>query len=289
MTVSVVPLDIYRRVFAEEVGAVANLQTPGLVDAIATVAREHFLGDGPWKVFRSDSIPGSPGSYSDTPTADPRHVCHNVLVALDAARGINNGQPSLITSWIDALRLSSGEHVVHIGCGTGYYSAIMAAVVDRIGAVTAIESDAALAERARRTLAAYPTVHVVEGDGVSAAVEKADAILVNAGVSMFPAAWLDGLRDSGRLLLPLTFSPTAEAIGTGVAVIISRHKDAYAARLIGVTQIYSCVGARDSEGNGAIQRALARGRWREVKKLRRDAHEAGDMCWCHLASGCLSM
>jgi hypothetical protein len=86
MTAYVIPLDIYRRVFAQEVGAVANLLTLGLVDAIATVPREHLLGSGLWKIFRTDGLPGSAGSYVETPNSDPRHVLHNVLVWLDRLR-----------------------------------------------------------------------------------------------------------------------------------------------------------------------------------------------------------
>jgi len=41
----------YRRFFAEEIEAVAKLQTPGLVDALATVPRERFLRPGPWTVL----------------------------------------------------------------------------------------------------------------------------------------------------------------------------------------------------------------------------------------------
>jgi protein-L-isoaspartate(D-aspartate) O-methyltransferase len=173
MTANVIPLDIYRRVFAEEVGALANLQTLGLVKAIATVPREDFLGPGPWKIFRTDGLPGSAGSYVETPNSDPRHVLHKVLVALDATRGINNGRPSLVTSWIDALQVSAGLHIVHIGCGAGYYTAIIAAVADRIGKVTAIEADPALAERARKALVNYPAVNVQTGDGAGADFDDA--------------------------------------------------------------------------------------------------------------------
>jgi protein-L-isoaspartate(D-aspartate) O-methyltransferase len=35
------------------------------------------------------------GDYWTTVNANPRHVYHDVLIALDETRGINNGQPSL--------------------------------------------------------------------------------------------------------------------------------------------------------------------------------------------------
>ena len=77
--------------------------------------------------------------------------------------------------WIDALDLRDGERVVHIGCGLGYYSAILAEVVGADGHVTALEIDPALAARARRNLAHLPHVEVRETDGASCDLDPADA------------------------------------------------------------------------------------------------------------------
>ena len=52
-----------------------------------------------------------------------------MLVAIDAERGINNGQPSLHAQSIAALELKEGETVVQIGAGAGYYTAILAELV----------------------------------------------------------------------------------------------------------------------------------------------------------------
>jgi protein-L-isoaspartate(D-aspartate) O-methyltransferase len=52
-----------------------------------------------------------------------------VLVAIDEKRLLNNGQPSFLAILIEALALQEGDHVVHVGCGTGYYSAILAEFV----------------------------------------------------------------------------------------------------------------------------------------------------------------
>jgi len=91
-------LDLARAYYAEELRAVANLQSEALVRAFAKVPRERFLGPGPWQIstFTNES-------YRTTPDADPRHLCHNVLVAIDATRYLNNGQPSLLAFLIDAL------------------------------------------------------------------------------------------------------------------------------------------------------------------------------------------
>ena len=64
--------------------------------------------------------------YWTTEDADPRHVYHDVLIALDEARGINNGQPSLWALLFDELDIAANDAVLHLGCGTGYYTAIAA-------------------------------------------------------------------------------------------------------------------------------------------------------------------
>ena len=110
-----IDLQTLRESYAEELRAVANLQSEAVVKAFAKVPREHFLGPGPWQV-RSPVFDG----YWTTNDADPRRLYHNLLVAIDASRRLNNGHPSLLAFLIDALDLQTGQHVVHVGCGTGY-------------------------------------------------------------------------------------------------------------------------------------------------------------------------
>ena len=74
------------------------------------------------------------------------------------SRGINNGQPSLWAYLFDHLDLLPGEQVLHLGCGTGYYTAIIAELVGSAGRVTAVEIDATLARKARAALADGPQV-----------------------------------------------------------------------------------------------------------------------------------
>ena len=116
-----------RHWFAEELRHVARLRSPAVVRAFATVPREHFAGQGPWRLLS----PWYLRDYWTTEDADPRHLYHDVLIAIDEARRLNNGQPSLWAFLYDQLDLSAGEHVVHVGIGAGYYSAILADIVGR--------------------------------------------------------------------------------------------------------------------------------------------------------------
>lgn len=76
--------------FARRMQQEAGIRTPGLVSGLAAVPREQFVGPGPWKIMRAATI--SKG-YEITPDGDLKHIYDNVLVALDAERTLNNGEP----------------------------------------------------------------------------------------------------------------------------------------------------------------------------------------------------
>src|SRR5262245_12598979 len=158
---------------------VGHLRSGALVEAFATVAREHFLGPGPWQILRPPAI----GEYATTPDADPVHLYKNVVVAIDPARWLNNGHPSSLAQWFDMLDLRPGERVLHIGCGVGYSTAVLAEVVGAAGQVTGVEIDAELAARARANLAYLPQASVLHGDGAALDAGPCDAIFVNAGAT----------------------------------------------------------------------------------------------------------
>ena len=171
-----------RQLFAEELRFTAKVSSSSVLKAFARVPREHFVGLGPWRI----KSPMRLGEYWTSPDADPRHVYHDVLIALDEARGINNGQPSLWAKLYDEVNLCDGMHVVHIGAGAGYYTAILAEIVGPRGRVMAIEVDAQLAARARDNLMPWPQATVVVADGFSFRGDQpADAIIVNAGSATF--------------------------------------------------------------------------------------------------------
>jgi protein-L-isoaspartate(D-aspartate) O-methyltransferase len=90
-----------RRFFAEEVLAVAGIDSPALLEAFAQVPREQFLGAGPWQILYFGD--GGKPEYRGTPDADPAHLFHNVAVAIDPSRMLNNGQPSSLALWLHTL------------------------------------------------------------------------------------------------------------------------------------------------------------------------------------------
>src|SRR4051794_9223311 len=148
--------------------------------AFATVKREDFLGPGPWPVLRW-RVPTP--HYTMTPSADPVYLYINDVIGILPERTLNNGEPSLHAALIAAAAPQPGEHVVHIGAGVGYYTAILAELVGISGNVPAIEFDAGLAARATVNFAKTPQVQVMQGDGTRVAFDPADVIYVNAGAT----------------------------------------------------------------------------------------------------------
>jgi protein-L-isoaspartate(D-aspartate) O-methyltransferase len=279
-------LEMRRQFFAEDIQVCANLRTPALVEALARVPRERFLRPGPW-TFRSEIDMGA--GPRQTPDADPKHVYHNVAIAIDAARQLFNGAPTVVTSAIDAMNLAPGHRVVHIGAGLGYFTALIAHTVGPAGRVVAIEVDEALASEARQNLAAYPWVEVIHGDGTAALDGPFDGILVNAGVTHPQDSWLDAVPAGGTLVLPLTAtSPQMGPIGKGFMLALKKADDgAFDVRIITIVAIYSAIGLRDEAMNAAVGKALMRGMALPPGlRLYRGAHEPGATCWLHAAGFC---
>jgi protein-L-isoaspartate(D-aspartate) O-methyltransferase len=283
-------LEECRRFYAEELRWIASLASAALVEAYARVPREKFLGAPPWQIGspeqRSLSVSGMV-KMAYTPTDDPRDLYHNVLVGLDPAKDINNGQPSALARWIDALDLHPGDRAYHLGCGVGYYSAIIAEVVGPTGSVVAIDADAGLAARAQANLAAYPSVATHAANGATFDPGHCDAILVNAGVTHPNPLWLDRLRDGGRLVLPITMAATP-TLGQGVMIRITRSGASYSVQTVTMLAIFSGVGMRDPLLEPLMQKALTSGGLLKLKSVRRDPHDAADTCVVHGREVCLS-
>jgi protein-L-isoaspartate(D-aspartate) O-methyltransferase len=218
--------------------------------------------------------------YWTTDDAEPHHLYHDVLIAIDEQRKLNNGQPSLWAFLYDQLDLSPGSHIVHIGIGTGYYTAILANIVGREGHVTAVEIDTDLAARAATNLDAWPQVNVIAADGFTFRPDRpADVIIVNAGVTHIALPWLDALSETnGRLLVPLTGENR-----WGAFILITRVPGApprYAARNVCRVGVIDCVGGRDSEAAARLIEALRRTRDAPpVQSLRRAPDEPDGSCW----------
>jgi protein-L-isoaspartate(D-aspartate) O-methyltransferase len=280
------PVRAARLSYAEELRFTAYVRSEALRAAFSTVPRERFVGTGPWRIrspmglFRSQA---DLSGYWTTTDADPRAVYHDVLIALDESRQINNGQPSLWAFLLDQLDISVGEHVLHLGCGTGYYTAILADLVGPRGKVIAIEIDATLAEKARIALESWPQISVGNADGSQLSFGPTDLIVASAGATHPLVSWLDALKPGGRLLFPMTASRHG-----GMLLVTRNAGGSYAARFLCQVGFIDFSGVRDPDTGRRLEAALARDGGEAVQSLRRDFHPKSKTCWLHEKDWCLS-
>jgi len=281
-------LAIIRRAYAKQILAAARVRDERLEAAFADVRREDYLGPGPWPIPRLDT-------YELTPDSDPVYLYTNTLVGIIPERKLNNGEPSLHARLIAAAAPAPGEHVIHIGPGTGYYTAILAHMVGASGRVTAIEFDAELARRAAENLRSDSRVKVTHGDGARTPLEPADVIYVNAGATRPMDSWLDALNDGGRLILPLSTNkgfqydgPPLPILKRGAVFRIERQQDGFAAKAISAVGIIPCEGARDEVSEAALAAALERGGSESVTRLYRHNDVPAEDVWLAAPGWCLA-
>ncbi len=113
-------------------------------------------------------------------------------------------QPFIVAYMSQCLQLSGHETVLEIGTGSGYHTAVLCQLANR---VITIERNGALAERAARNLEALDieNVEIYEGDGSQGLADMApfDAIIASAAVPAIPQMLLSQLGEGGRLILPV--------------------------------------------------------------------------------------
>lgn len=279
-------MTMVRRVYAKQIAHAAGAEDSRLEAALADLPRERFLPDGPWHLRRW--LAGS----QVTPDDDPIYLYQDVPVAIRPAGQLNNGQPSFVAGLIAKGRPRPGDVAVHIGTGTGYFTALIARLVSPGGRVLGIEHDASLAAWASDAVAEHTSVEteIVAGDGLEMPLPAADLVFVNAGAARPAATWLDALNHGGRLILPLTV-PTSirqSPITQGVVFLIERRDERYDARCLSTTVIYPCIGAQDPEASEALSRALAAGAPDKVTTLLRTDDIEESRCWLRGPGWCFA-
>jgi protein-L-isoaspartate(D-aspartate) O-methyltransferase len=281
-----------RRRYARKLRRKAHLHSKLLVRAFAETPREHYLGPPPWRLL-------TPKGYRSPRKSHPRHLYDDVLVGIIPERFLNNGQPSGLAMWLEALNLKRNERVVHIGCGTGYYTAILASVVGPGGHVRAFEIDPELAPRAASNLAHFRQVEVIHGDGSAQDPGPADAIFVNAGANYPVPIWLDAIPVKARLMFPLIsilnirrplvlpwraqrYAPRFFRFGSGgLMLLVIRETSHLSVQVVSSVGIFPCIGAIDRKADDRAAQSLQRTDYDSITSLRRDSHAQDNSCWLH--------
>jgi protein-L-isoaspartate(D-aspartate) O-methyltransferase len=156
-----------------------GVSSPRVLEAMAALPRHEFVSEQ----FRAEA-------YADKP--------------LPIGEGQTISQPFMVAAMTEALELNGDEHVLEIGAGSGYQSAVLSLLARDVITVES-RTPLALAAQERLTRLGYANVHVHNGDGSAGFPEAApyDAILVTAGAPEIPAVFVDQLREGGRLVIPI--------------------------------------------------------------------------------------
>ena len=166
----------------------ADVTNPDLIAAMLAVPRELFV---------TSALAGQAYIDSDLAIGEGR-----VLL-----------KPMVLAKLIQAAQLDRGDHVLDVGCGTGYSSAVLSRIA---GSVVALEDDAALASRARDALSAAgaAAIGVVTGPLNAGWPGGApyDFILLNGATEIVPETLGRQLRPTGRLACIFGHAPASKAM-----------------------------------------------------------------------------
>jgi len=125
--------------------------------------------------------------------------------------GAHMWQPKLEARALQALGLTGSESVLEVGTGSGYLTALLSNLAER---VTSVEIVKELSEIATRNLAAHhiSNVELQIGDAANGWGDGLyDAIVLTGSVPMQPAGLLANLKVGGRLFAVIGDAPAMEA------------------------------------------------------------------------------
>jgi protein-L-isoaspartate(D-aspartate) O-methyltransferase len=179
---------VARRMMVDGQVRTADVHNPDLLAAMEAIPRERFV---------PSSLAGQAYMDSDIEIAPGRVML----------------KPMVLAKLIEAAEVSASDHVLDVGCGFGYSSAVLARLT---GSVIALEQDAALADQAKVALAAGGASNVTVATGTLTAGWPAgapyDLILLEGASEIVPDVLAGQLKPDGRLACVLRRGPAPKAM-----------------------------------------------------------------------------
>ncbi|EMD1719358.1 MULTISPECIES: protein-L-isoaspartate(D-aspartate) O-methyltransferase [Providencia] len=150
-----------------------------LLDALSQVPRERFVDEAL-----------SHKAYDNIP--------------LPIGYGQTISQPYIVAKMTALLAIKPEDHVLEIGTGSGYQTAVLAHLAKHVFSVERVKSLQWTAKRRFKQLDLH-NISTRHGDGWEGWQSKGpfDAIIVTAAPSEIPPRLLQQLKDGGRLVLPV--------------------------------------------------------------------------------------
>ncbi|WP_374962758.1 protein-L-isoaspartate(D-aspartate) O-methyltransferase [Spongiibacter tropicus] len=183
----------------------------------------------------------------DTIRATPRHIFLDEALSHrayeDSALPIGFqqtlSQPYIVARMTELLlALGPRERVLEVGTGSGYQTAILAQLVDRVFSVERIRP---LQEKARQRLRHLKlhNVHLRHADGGMGWPQRGpfDAILSAAAPEVVPQELLDQLAVGGRLVIPVGKQGQQQSL-----YVYDRHEDGFEEQCIEPVMFVPMVG-----------------------------------------------
>lgn len=179
--------DALREAMIAELGEMTAIRSDRVAEAFRTVPRHFFT-------------PGEPleSIYAANSTLITRRAEHGAATSAVSAAHIQ-------ATMLEQAQFRPGMRVLEIGSG-GYNAALIAELVGETGAITSVDIDPDVIDRARDCLAAagYNKVNVVVADAEGGVPDHApyDRIIVTVGAWDIPPAWPEQLAEGGWIVVP---------------------------------------------------------------------------------------
>ena len=176
-----------RNALVDKLKSIGCIRSQNVEEAFRSVPRHIFVpGVELEKIYSDDSIPTK---YID-----------GKLVS-------SSSQPAIMAIMLEQLELQPGHRVLEIGAGTGYNAGLLQHLVGDSGLVVTVDIDEDIVGSARDYLKSVglDSVCLVCGDGGLGCADHMpyDRIILTVGAWDIIPAWLNQLKPSGRLLIPL--------------------------------------------------------------------------------------
>lgn len=163
------------------------LKTPAIREALLRVDRKHFV----------------PSELAEFAYDD---------AALPLPGGQTISQPYTVAFMLELLQPNSGDRIMDVGYGSGWQTALLAAIVGDAGKIFAIERAETLCDFGKQNVEKYPELfrraefycqNAEPGlADAASAIGGFDGIIAAAEVSRVPSAWREQLKTGGRMVYP---------------------------------------------------------------------------------------
>ena len=134
-----------------------------------------------------------------------RYAYENIALPVECEQTIS--QPYVVAYMIDCLKLKKTDKILEVGTGTGYQTAIISYLCQKIYTIEILDK---LFNHAKINIGKLGIKNVIHklGNGANGWGEKIlfDAIIVSAASEKIPLKLLQNLKNNGKLIIPIKYS-----------------------------------------------------------------------------------